>query len=550
MRTELIRPLAELLKQQAHRLGDKIAFRDPTREVSYAELERRTSRIAGHLVAHGVQRGDRIVISLGNRVETLEAYYAVNRAGAVGVPVDPRAATPELAYLLDDSGATAVLTDRAHVDRILELAAERALPTTIVVVGDDAVPAPLLRFEDLATIDPVVPARDDLGLDETAWILYTSGTTGRPKGVVSTQRNCLWSVAACYAPVLGLSEQDYVLWPMPLFHSLAHVLCVHGVVATGATVRITPGFAADDVLDLVAREPFTFLVGVPTMFHHLLRAADGAQSVVPSLRMCLVTGAVATAALKESFETAFAVPLVDSYGSTETSGAITMNHPDGPLVAGSCGLPVPGLDVRVVDPQTGVDVATGEPGEVWVGGPNPMRGYHRQPVATASALRDGWYRTGDLARRDAQGYLTICGRIKELVIRGGENIQPAEIEDVIRDVPGVADVAVAGRPHEVLGEVPAAYVVPDAGGPLDVEAIFAACRLHLAHHKVPEEVYEIEAIPRTASGKISRLALASRPARLVATLAARNEWLFRVDRQPWSAMPAAPLGTCAVVGDD
>ncbi|HEX6341332.1 beta-ketoacyl synthase N-terminal-like domain-containing protein, partial [Umezawaea sp.] len=540
MRTELIRPLSETLRDQAVRLGAKVAFSDGDRAVGYADLEARTRRVAGHLVALGVQRGDRVLICLGNRVETLESYYAVNRAAAVGVPVDPRAGDRELAHVLADSGASAVLTDRAHVDRVLRLAPE----VLVVVVGADA-PDGFARFEELASTEPSSRARDDLGLDEVAWMLYTSGTTGEPKGVLSTQRNCLWSVAACYAPVLGLSEEDTVLWPMPLFHSLAHVLCVHGVVATGATARLLPGFAAADVLDLVRRETFTFLVGVPTMFHHLLRAAEDGGLEAPSLRACLVTGAVATASLKNAFDERFGVPLVDSYGSTETSGAITMNRPEEVGVAGSCGLPVPGLGVRVVDPDTGEDVAPGAQGEVWVSGPTVMLGYYGRPEATAEALSDGWYRTGDLAWRDERGYLTISGRIKELIIRGGENIHPAEVEDVVRTVPGVVDVAVAARPHEVLGEVPAVYVVP---GGFDPEALLAACRDQLAYHKVPEEVYEVASIPRTASGKVRRLALLDQPARLLATTAARREWLFRHD---WVPVDVAPTPVRAgVLGED
>uniref|UniRef100_UPI000A81596B AMP-binding protein n=1 Tax=Nocardiopsis listeri TaxID=53440 RepID=UPI000A81596B len=543
LRTEIIRPLSELLRNHARVFGDRVAFEDATRAVTYTELELRTRRIAGHLAAHGVHRGDRVLISLGNRVECLESYYAVNRAGAVGVPVDPRATDPELAHLLDDSGAIAVLTDRAHVGQLRRLGRELL---TVVVGGTASESA--LDFEELAGTEPAVAAPDDLGLDENAWMLYTSGTTGQPKGVLSTQRNCLWSIASAYMPVLGLSAEDRVLWPMPLFHSLGHVLCVHGVLAAGASARIMPGFSADDVLGLLRREPFTFLVGVPTMFHHLLRESEDSGLAMPSLRACLVTGSVATASLKQDFTERFGVPLVDSYGSTETNGAITMNRPGEPQVAGSCGLPVPGLGVRVVDPHTHEDTDVGEEGEVWVRGPSVMLGYYGRREETDLALRDGWYRTGDLATRDAAGYLTISGRIKELIIRGGENIHPAEIEDVVRVLPGVADVAVAGRPHEILGETPAVYVVPSSDG-FDAAAALAVCRDALPYYKVPEEVYRVEEIPRTSTGKITRHTLVSDSALLLATTAARGDWLYRLD---WREAPTTdvPPPTCAVLDRD
>ncbi|GAA3435867.1 type I polyketide synthase [Kutzneria kofuensis] len=234
----------------------------------------------------------------------------------------------------------------------------------------------------------------------------------------------------------------------------------------------------------------------------------------PSLRIGLAGGAVLGAGLRREFEETFGVPLIDAYGSTETCGAITMNPPDGLRVDGSCGLPVPGVGVRIVNPSTGLDMPVGEEGEVWVKGPNVMVGYHNSPEATAAAMRDGWFRTGDLARRDENGYFSICGRIKELVIRGGENIHPAEVEAVVRAVPGVVDVAVAGLPHDTLGEVPVAYVIPGPDG-FDAQALLAACREQLSAYKVPEQVREVESIPRTASGKIQRRLLAEQPSRLV-----------------------------------
>ncbi|MDX8029263.1 SDR family NAD(P)-dependent oxidoreductase [Lentzea sp. BCCO 10_0856] len=497
LRAELIRPLPDLLKAHAAHSGDKVAFSDPWRSVTYADLELRTRRLAGHL-AGLVPRGGRVAILLGNRVEVIESYLAITRASAVGVPLNPDSSSAEIAHFLSDSGAAVVITDAAHLDQL------RRLDVRSLIVVGDSVPADALSFSVLAS-GGSAPARDDLGLDEPAWMLYTSGTTGKPKGVLSTQRSCLWSVAACYAPIYGLSPSDVVLWPAPLFHSLAHGLCVLGVTAVGATARIQSGFSVEAVLAEL-RSDVTFLAGVPTMYHQLVRAGG----VASGLRVCLTAGSVCSAALSAGFEAAFGVPLLDGYGSTETCGMIAVNWPSGLRVPGSCGLPVPGVSVRLVD-SSGVDVPCGSEGEVWVSGPNLMTGYHNQPPA----LVDGWYRTGDLARRDPQGYLTITGRTKELIIRGGENIHPAEIERVLLQLPGVLDAAVAGKPDDVLGEVPVAYVVP--GLDFDPASVLSGCRAQLSAAKVPAELREVSDVPRTPSGKIFRHRLASQPSRLRAS---------------------------------
>ncbi|MGW7055374.1 SDR family NAD(P)-dependent oxidoreductase [Streptomyces sp. NPDC054887] len=535
LRTELIRPLPELLTAHANRFGNKIAYRDARRAVSWSQLAARTGRIAGHLAALRLQPGDRAAFLLGNCVETVESYLAVVRAAAIGVPLNPRSTDSELTHLLSDSGARVVITDAAHLDQVRRvLGTDRSV--RVVVTGAER-PAGTLSFEVLATTEPPAPARDDLGLDEVAWMLYTSGTTGRPKGVLSTQRNALWSVAASYVPIPELSADDRVVWPLPLFHSLSHIVCVVAVTAVGASVRLVDGFAAEDVLAAVREEDSTFLAGVPTLYHHLVRAAARKDFTPPRLRVCLVGGAVTTAALHTAFEKAYGAPLLDAYGSTETCGSITMTWPAGARVEGSCGLPVPGVNVRLVDPHTGADVATGEEGEVWVSGPNVMAGYHNDPQATAEALKDGWYRTGDLARRDEAGYFSVTGRLKELIIRGGENIHPGEIEEVLRSVPGVADVAVVGKPHDVLGEVPVAFLVP---GPedIDTELLYAACRERLAYYKVPEELYETARIPRTQSGKITRHRLLDGPMRLRAANSSHYESLLRLDWVPLT-LPAA-----------
>nr|AWH12671.1 RmpA1 [Amycolatopsis sp.] len=507
MRTDLIKPLHVALLENATRFADKQAFADDHRAVSYGELEARTRRLAGHLAVLGLRHGDRVAICLGNRVSTVESYYAVLRAGGVGVPLNPGAATAELEHPLADSGATVVITDAVQAARL------RFAPHVRLLVTGADVPAGAHSYDELAGTEPAEPAADDLGLDEPAWMFYTSGTTGRPKGVVSTQRNCLWSVASCYVPFPGLSDADRVLWPLPLFHSLSHIACVLSATVVGATVRIVDGGSADDVMRVLRAEDSTFLAGVPTTHHHLVRAARQTGFTAPSLRIGLAGGAVLGAGLRSEFEETFGVPLIDAYGSTETCGAITMNPPDGARVDGSCGRPVPGVGVRVVDPDTGLERPAGQEGEVWVKGPNVMLGYHNDPEATAAAMADGWFRTGDLARRDDDGYFTICGRIKELVIRGGANIHPGEVEAVLRTADGVADVAVGGVPHESLGEVPVAYVIPGPSG-FDAGALIERCREQLSAYKVPERIVEVARIPRTASGKVRRGLLADEPGEL------------------------------------
>ncbi|OLM14049.1 Malonyl CoA-acyl carrier protein transacylase [Pseudonocardia sp. Ae505_Ps2] len=548
MRSDLIRPLPETLLAHAAESGTTVAFRDARRAVTYAELEARTARLAGHLASGGVGRGDRVAILLGNAVEVIEGYLAATRAAAVGVPLNPQVSASELDHLLGDSGARVVVTDRARAALVRRIAAR---DVRVLVTGEGRLPDGTESFEALARTAPAVSARDDLDLDEPAWMLYTSGTTGLPKGVLSTQRNALWSVASCYVPIPGLSAEDRVLWPLPLFHSLSHIAGFLAVVSVGATSRILDGFAADEVLAALREDRTTFLAGVPTVYHHLVAAARDTGFTAPDLRIGLVGGAVTTAALRADVEEIFGVPLLDAYGSTETCGSIAMVRPDGPRVDGSCGQPVPGLEVRLVDTTTGADTATGAEGEVWVRGPSVAVGYHRRPEETAAAFGGGWYRTGDLATQDGAGFLTVTGRIKELIIRGGENIHPVEVETVLRRGAGVRDVAVGGRPHPVLGEVPVAYVVPGPDGRdgLDPGALLAACRTELSPFKVPEEIRLIAEIPRTASGKVTRHLLLERPSRLVATGASHHEHLLRVEDGRLVRVPSGDTGPAAGIAD-
>jgi acyl transferase domain-containing protein/acyl-CoA synthetase (AMP-forming)/AMP-acid ligase II len=504
---ELTRTLPGILREHSDRIGDKTAFLDDRRAVTYRELERRTARLAGHLVRLGIRRGDRVAIHLSNRVELVEAWLGVLRAGAIGVLLNPAASEEELAYFLDDSGAVAVVTE--------EPVAQLAAVQRVIVVGRRESVAGTLGFEDLAGTDSGTAARDDLGLDEPAWIHYTSGTTGQSKGVVSTQRSALWSVAKAYVPAYGLEQQDRLLWPLPMFHALGHSVCLLGVVSVGATARVLQPGA--NVAEALGAEPFTVLGGVPATYRLLLESLRGTARPVPaSLRVCVSGGAPCSPELRAEAEQVLDAPLLDGYGSTETCGKIAIERLDGPRDDLSRGFPLLVLDVRITDPSTGAEAPAGDEGEIWVRGPGLMTGYHNRPDATAEAFTDGWYRTGDLGRRDTNGHLHVTGRVTELIIRGGVNINPSEVERVLLARPDILDAAVVGRHHDVLGEVPVAFVVPGPDG-VDTERALAACRERLSGFKVPDEIYPTESLPRTASGKIARAVLVEElPERLAA----------------------------------
>lgn len=506
--SHLIRPVPELIARQARALPDKIAFRDAQGTVTYAQLERTTAALAGYLQAAGVAPGERVAMFLPNSVAWIESSFAITRAGAVGVPVSYDAALPELAYRLADAGCTAIITTDERARQIAELLATLPPMKAVLLVDRGERHPKGERFAEIRAAAPRQAPLDPANLDDPAWILYTSGTTGRAKGVLLTPRGMLWVTAVGCAPVLGLREQDFVLSPLPLFHSYALNFSVLSVLAVGASEHILERYSTQEVMAQLGTGAYTVLPGVPTMFHYLLEGgkADPAFTM-QGVRWCLSAGAIMPGTLNRGFEERFGVPLLDGYGITETSTFVTMNAPGAGRVDGSCGLPLPGGATRIVDPQDGRDCGPGEEGELIVRGPHVMPGYHDKPEETARALRDGWYHTGDLAKSDANGFLTITGRLKELIIRGGQNIAPAEVEEVIVTFPPVLDCAVVAGPHEHLGEVPVAFIVPRAGESVELEALLEHCRGQLSAYKLPHEIRFIDAIPRTGSGKTIRYKL-------------------------------------------
>jgi acyl-CoA synthetase (AMP-forming)/AMP-acid ligase II len=497
--TNLIAPIGTLLRRQAEQRPQAPAFRDARRGVTYGELAARTERLALWLQEAGVKPGERVAIHLPNSVDWVEACLAIVRAGAVAVPISFEATADEIRYRLED--AQCVLAFGREAKRDLLGGASRTVRVALFETG---------AAEAFTGAPPAGEVRDPTDIERPAFIVYTSGTTGRAKGVVLSLESMLWVTAACWAPIAGLNADDVVLNALPLYHSYALNLAVVSIVATGASEILMESFSSSLLAETLAREPVTVLPGVPTVFHYMLeRARQEGRRTLSQVRICLSAGAVLAGPLNRDFEAWFGVTLLDGYGITETSTMVTINSAQGSRVMGSCGLPLPGLATRIVD-ENDRDVERGREGELIVRGPNVMLGYHGNPAATESALRDGWYRTGDLARSDRFGLLTITGRLKEIIIRGGQNIAPVEVEEAIFAHESVLDCAVVGVPHEFLGEVPVAFVVPRDGHGLDPAALLAHCGQRLSAYKTPQAVYAVEAIPRTGSGKVQRFKLRER----------------------------------------
>ena len=505
LHVDLIAPIAKLLDRHAKERPEQVAYWDSSRAINYAQLASNTAAIAANLTKAGVREGDRIAIYLPNGVDWIEACLAGLRAGAVIVPISFEAVEGEISYRLSDASCGTVITTSAKKELIAKITRDAGISLEMIYAGGEA-PQGGLSMTDLATGAGAAPLDPD-DIERSSFIIYTSGTTGRAKGVLLSLRSMLWIAAACWSPIGELSAKDVVLSPLPLFHSYGLNLSVLSVLAIGASEHIMEKFSPQQALELLQSGKYTVFPGVPTMFHYLLhKAQESGVERLGNIRLCISAGAIMPATLNRAIEERFKTLLVDRYGITETATMVTMNWLRGERPIGSCGLPVPGLAVRIVDPSSREDVPFGEEGELIVRGPNLMQGYHNKPEETAAALRKGWYHTGDLAKSDSSGYLTITGRIKELIIRGGQNIAPAEIEEVVLRHPHVTDCAVVGVRHATLGEVPCLFIVakPDE---LDLNSLMDHCRAHLSSYKIPEATHFVPEIPRTGSGKIMRFKL-------------------------------------------
>ncbi len=508
IKTDVIKPLGELLEERAVQFGSKVAYWDSYQNASYAELNRQSKNIAKKLRKKGLNSSDKVAIYLPNSVNWVLACFGSVRAGLVVVPISHDAAPGEVSYRITDSGANTIVTTKDRLVVLEGLKGEIDPSLQIIIIDEEQI-AGCENFSAYCTDSKgLVDEEISTNIDDIAFIVYTSGTTGKAKGVQLTLRSMLWVVAACWIPIAELNDKDVVLSPLPLFHSYALNFSALSIVAAGASEFIVEKYSSSQVLSLLKTGKFTVLPGVPTMFHYILESAKADSCVkLNGMRLCISAGAILPADLNKGFEEFFGIKLLDGYGITETSTMVTMNSPVWGRTLGSCGLPVVGVAVRIVDPATSVDLGPGQEGELIVRGPNVMVGYHNKPTETAAALKNGWYHTGDLAKADANGYLTITGRLKELIIRGGQNIAPGEVEEAVLRHPAILDCAAVGVEHKHLGEIPVVFVVLREGKSVEADALIEFTKAHLSAYKVPAEIHVVKEIPRTGSGKVMRFKL-------------------------------------------
>ena len=469
--------------------------------MTYQDLDRASARVAGLLRRLGVELGDRVAIMLPNVSEFAITYYGVLRAGGVVVPMNPLLKSREIAYYLADSEAKLIFAWHGVADEA-QLGAKEAEAEVIVV--DPA------GFGELMAAASAVPDVVDRDGDDTAVILYTSGTTGQPKGAELTHANLTRNVEVVCRDLIELTPDDVIFGGLPLFHSFGQTVGLNSAVSAGACLTLLPRFEPGQALRLLAEHRATVFAGVPTMYGALLAQPDRDLHDVTALRVCVSGGAAMPVELMRGFEQAFGCVILEGYGLSETSPVASFNHPHRDRKPGSIGTPIEGVRLRVVD-ETGTEVATGQVGEIAIRGHNVMKGYWRRPVETASAIPDGWFRTGDLGRVDEDGYFYIVDRKKDLIIRGGYNVYPREVEEVLYEHPAVAEAAVIAVPHPELGEEIAAAVALKPGAVTTPEQLRDHVKAQVAAYKYPRLVWIVDALPKTATGKILKRAIVPPP---------------------------------------
>jgi long-chain acyl-CoA synthetase len=484
--------LAENLCASARRDPGHAALKLDGEVRSYAALDEASARVTTMLRERGVAPGDRVALMLPNVPEFAIVYYGVLRAGAAVLPVNVLFKRREVAFLLEDSEAEALVAWDGCAEEAEQGAAASGTDCLLVGPGAfEASPAGVSPLAEVAGRDP----------SDTAVILYTSGTTGTPKGAELTHGN-LARNAEVSRQLFGIGPQSVILGSLPLFHSFGQTCTLNATLLAGGTVTLLPRFDAGRALEIVERDRVTIFMGVPTMYNALLNHPERERFDVSSLEVCVSGGASLPVELLHGFEEAFDCTILEGYGLSETSPVASFNHPGAVRKPGSIGTPVDGVELKLAGPD-GDDVPPGEVGEILIRGHNVMKGYWRKPEATAAAISaDGWFASGDLARMDEDGYFFIVDRKKDLIIRGGYNVYPREIEEILYSHPAVREVAVVGVPHPELGEEIGAAVALKPGAEATVEELRDFVKEQIAAYKYPRLVWFVDELPKTATGKI------------------------------------------------
>ena len=485
--------LAASLARNAADNPDRVAIHLGDQTTSYGELDDQSARVAGLLADRGIAPGTPIGIMLPNVPEFASVYYGILRTGAVVVPMNPLLKAREIAYYLGDSGAPVIFAWHVTAPEV-EIGAKEA--------GAEAILVDPATFPDiLATASPAPQVVDRAAYD-TAVVLYTSGTTGHPKGAELTHANLINNVEVSAADLFQLGPDDLIFGGLPLFHAFGQTCTLNAAIMTGASLTVLPRFDAAKALGILADQRVTIFAGVPTMFSALLHVPDRSGYDVSALRLCISGGAAMPVEVLRQFEDAFDCIVLEGYGLSETSPVASFNHPGRERKPGSIGTPIRGVEMRVVD-ASGAEVPQGEVGEIAIRGHNIMKGYLNRPDATAEAVSaDGWFRTGDIGRVDEDGYYYIVDRKKDLIIRGGYNIYPREIEEVLYEHPEVAEAAVVGIPHPELGEEVGAAVALKPGATVTPDELRSYVKSQVAAYKYPRRVWIVDALPKGPTGKI------------------------------------------------
>ncbi len=506
--------LETILRAQAVRQPDKIALICGDERLAYRDFDRRIQRVANGLRKHGVGPGDRIVMFLSNGIEIIELFYAAFSLGAIVVPVTTRLTPHELQHICSDSQPLAIVFegDGTSIADVLQ-ANPDAVRITTGNQFSGAVEYAGLRNGDPDPLPPLSIEQDD------AIIMYTSGTTGKPKGAIITHANVVIQHCFVNAVEWGISSEDRYLVTTPLAHRTGFARLANSL-TLGGTLVVMKKFDPRETVETIGREKISVVGMVPTVCRMLLPEIKADPSRCGSLRRIVVTGEAFPVELKRQFLALLPdVRLVSFFAMTEVGGVTSLSHEEQFEHASSIGRPTPGVEVRIVD-DSGVDVKTGEPGEmlVRVGQPgrySVMRGYYNRPDETAKAIKDGWIHTGDVAKADEDGYLYIVDRKKDMVLSGGFNIYTKEVEQALLRNPDVADAAVVGVPDAVFGEAVAAFIEREQGSTPTPASVVEHVRNLVAGYKKPKYVFIVDALPRNSLGKVLKRELRDQAADLV-----------------------------------